>query len=44
MSGSEKSFYTEKLLATYPDSKSLSFNDYDIDALPSAPPIDTPIE
>ncbi|MHC5227060.1 nucleoside/nucleotide kinase family protein [Enterococcus sp. LJL99] len=44
MGGSGKSFYTEKLVAAYPDSKSLAFDDYDIDALPSAPPIDMPIE
>lgn len=44
MSGSGKSFYTEKLVKVYPNSKSLAFDDYDIDALPSAPTVDTQIE
>ncbi|MCF1632488.1 adenylyl-sulfate kinase [Tetragenococcus koreensis] len=44
MGGSGKTTIVKELIKRYPNSKCLSFDDYDIDALPSAPAISTPIE
>ncbi|MBP2099822.1 nucleoside/nucleotide kinase family protein [Enterococcus rivorum] len=44
MSGSGKSTIVQKLSEKYRNSRHLSFDDYEIDALPSAPAISTPIE
>jgi len=44
MGGSGKTTLVKELSKKYPNSKRISFDDYDIDALPDAPPISMPIE
>ncbi|WP_143461500.1 AAA family ATPase [Levilactobacillus enshiensis] len=43
VTGSGKTTLVSALAQTLPDSAVISFDDYDIDALPSAPAIDTPV-
>lgn len=44
VTGSGKTTLVQALHKKLTDSKIISFDDYSIDALPSAPPIDTPVE
>lgn len=44
MGGSGKTTIVKELIAKHPNSKCISFDDYDIDALPNAPSISVSIE